>query len=508
MNRLKSLSPLVKTALITFIAFLFWLAYLIARYKGLYAFDEMYHISSSDAYFHSISEYARAPYLNGTVRFLTSVFGRHYYTYKLIPFILSLVSIGSLLYLASKLFQHTYNVVLFTLLCAGHCVLIFNHLYVRMYVWDEAVISLLAIIMYKLSHTTSLYKRMGLHILYFGISAILYVIQPSEQSSISVLFVGIAGWCLNYWGQRLISFIKSRKLLMPVLCLFILIMLGAECMLLLLRTENPPIPSFLSKLVDSFRQVTKFNTIGIGIPNFTLYFICQNLLLTIGLFGYGYSLLKDKFEKNNMIGIYSLALLPFLAYNMLYFDNGLFRSFASFMPILILIAILWLDHFTDTKFYKYISMIIVLITILFSNPGLKQNPIKNMMAFFQNPYIYNETYFNEYEALINHACEDIKNGRKCISIFSSVHQQAAFELNAEYSIALEDSINVPVGYTTEDLELLLSYLQETEEQYVLMVAFHAAWRLDGLIPGTMDSLRSLYPYIRYGHDEAYLFYIN
>ena len=508
MNRLKSLSPMVKTALIAFMAFFIWQAYLIVRYKGMYAFDEMYHISSSDAYFHSISEYDRAPYLNWIVRFLTSIFGRHYYTYKMIPFVLSLVSIGSLLYLASKLFQHTYNVILFTLLCAGHCVLIYNHLYVRMYVWDEAIIALLAIIIYKLSHVTSLYKRIGLHILYFGISAILYIIQPSEQSSISVLFVGIAAWCLNYLGQHLIPFLKSRRLLIPVLCLFILILLGAECILLLLRADNPPIPSFLSKVVDAFRRVTKFDTIGIGMPNFTLYFICQNLLLSIGLFGYGYSLLKDKFEKNNMIGIYSLALLPFLAYNMLYFDNGLFRSFVSFMPILILITILWLDHFTDTRLYRYVSLIAVLITIFFSNPGLKQNPIKNMITFFQNPYIYNETYFNEYEALINQACEDIKNGRKCIGIFSGMHQQAAFELNAEYSIALEDSVNVPVGYTAEDLELLLTYLSETNEQYVLLIGTHATWRVDGLIPGTMEYLRETYPYKRYGYQDAFLFYIN
>lgn len=508
MNKLKSMNSISKVSLAAFLFFLIWRFYLIVRYKGLYAFDEMYHISSSDAYFHSVSEYKRAPYLNWTVRFLSSIFGRHYYTYKLIPFVLSLISIGSLLYLASRLFQQAYNVILFTLLCAGHCVLIYNHLYIRMYVWDEAVISLLAVLMYKLSQTDSSYKKIVLHILYFGLSAILFMIQPKEQSSISVLLVGVAAWFLNYLGHRLIPFLKNKKFLILSLCLFLFLIFGAECILLLLRAENPPIPSFLVNLTNSFRRITNFKAVSIGTPAFTLYFVRQNLLLLIGLIGYGYLLLKDRFKNNNMIGIYALAFLPFLAYNMLYFDTGSFRSYVAFLPILFFIAVLWLDSFKNTKLYKCISMIAILVTILFSNPRVEENPFKSIAAFSKYPYIKHETYFNEYGAIFKQARQDIENGRKCISIFPSAHQQAAFELDTEYSIALEDSVNVAYEYTSEDLERLLSYLAETKDQYVLMIGTHACWRIDGLLPGTMESLRELYPYIRYGQDEAYLFYIN
>lgn len=515
MNKLKSLNPIAKTALETFIFFLIWQALLIVRYRGMYSFDELYHISSSDAYFHSISEYDRAPYLNWTVRFLASVLGRHFYTYKLIPFVLSLISIGSLLYLSSKLFQHTYNIILFTLLCAGHQVLIFNHLYVRMYIWDEAVISLLAVIMYRLSQVTPIYKKIGLHILYLALSAFLYMMQPREGTSASVFYVGIGALCLNYLGRYLIPWLKKKKLLIPVLCMSVPLMLGATYIFALLRKEEirPNAPYQYEKLTTLFQLFADHPAIpNVVSPIFTSYFICNNLLLLVGMIGYGYLLLKDKYKENNMTGIYSLALLPFIAYNMLYFDRYLFRTYAAFLPILIFIVLLWMDSFQDTKRYKYIALAAVLITILFSQPETNKNPfigpIRDWIFFVKYPNLTWETVFNEYGALITQAQQDIDEGRKCISIWRGTTQQYAFELDGDYPIPLENDVNVPYGYTAEDVDKLLSYLAETQEPYVLLISFHVNWSLDELVPGIMESLCETYPYKHYGSNDAYLFYIN
>ena len=210
-----------------------------------------------------------------------------------------------------------------------------------------------------------------------------------------------------------------------------------------------------------------------------------------------------------MIGIYSLALLPFLAYNMLYFDRAYFRSYVAYLPILIFIAVLWLDSFKDTARYRCISAIAVLITVLFSNTGLLQNPVRTMAVFYQHPYIYNETYFTDYEGLIIQARQDIADGRKCISIWPNMHQQAAFELDDEYSIALEDSRNVSLGYTEADIQSILTYLSETDDQYILLIGTHADGRLNAMNLEIMESLRETYPYTTYGDTrKGYLFYVN
>ncbi len=509
-KKLASMSPTAQAAVVAFILFFVWNVCLIVKYNGLYDFDEMYHISSSDAHFHSISEYARAPYLNWLIRILSAVFGRNYYVYKSVPLVLSLISIGSLLYLSARMFRHRYNILLLTLLCAGHCVLACNHLYIRMYVWDEAAISLLALIFYRLAHTDSRRRKICLHILYFAVAAGLYIMQPDESSSKAVMLVGIAAWCANYIGVKLVLFLDSKRLITPVICLLELLIFGIEYMLFPLRLKIVPNSPILAPLSTVIRNLGRLHSVvTVEAPVFTLYFATQSLLLSVGLLGCGYLLVKGKYKEDNRTGIYILALLPFIAYNMLYFDQSMFRVYAAYLPVLIFATVLWLDHFDDTRIYRCVSLAATALTVLMSAPGYMQNPFKNFISFYECPNIYHENVFNDYGGMIEQAKSDIAAGRKCISLWPNMHQQAAFELNDEYTLAFEGSINDWLGYTKEDIEPLLSYLARTEEPYVLLVSYHADSRLNRLDPNILDSLLESYPYKTYGIDRpAYLFYIN
>ena len=248
---------------------------------------------------------------------------------------------------------------------------------------------------------------------------------------------------------------------------------------------------------------------SIEAPVFTLYFATQNLLLSVGLLGCGYLLIKGKYKEDNRTGIYMLALLPFIAYNMLYFDQSIFRVYAAYLPVLIFTAVLWLDHFDDTRIYRCASLAATVLTVLMSAPGYMQNPFKNFVSFYECPNLYHENVFNDYGGMIEQARSDIAAGRKCISLWPNMHQQAAFELDDEYTLAFEGSYNDWLGYTKEDIEPLLSYLARTEEPYVLLVSYHTDSRLNRLDPDILDSLRESYPYKTYGIDRpAYLFYIN
>lgn len=485
-----------KISLVSFIIFLLWMAYLFIRFYGEYAYDEMYHISSSDQYFHTISEYHRAPYLNWAIYFLTILFGRNYYTYKLIPFILSLISIGILLYLLSKLARHSYSIILFLLLVSTHCLLVFNHLYIRMYICDEAVISILALLLYKLALADSVRKRILLNILYIMVASFLFLFHPSEQSSISVLAVGIAAWIASYIGPFLLSLLQKKGKLLFSFLLSSFLLIGLEIIIVLIRTGEVVIPGGL-------RRITLLPTSPPGTPVFTLYFLTQNILLTLGLIGLGYFIVKNiKINRETIIGIYALGFVPFLAYNMLFFDCGPFRSFNSYLPILIFISILWIDSLPQSILYRSFATVAVIATVIFSSPDRK------FISFYESPYIFQETYFNNYGGLIDQAKQEINNGRKCISIWANEHQQAAFELNCEYSIAIENSANCSNGYSADDLQNLLTYIAETDQQYALIIGIHTNWRLDTICPGFMEYLYQRYPYIKYGQEDAFIFYIN
>lgn len=291
-------------------------------------------------------------------------------------------------------------------------------------------------------------------------------------------------------------------------------------------------------------------------PRFSTYFIKQGVLFTIGAFGYGYFLFKKELKKETL-GIYTLAFLPFLAYNMMYFDVGPFRSYASFLPMLVLITVLWLDHFSSCRYYRMAAGIAVAATVLFSYryigtpedlieffitpqiyiyililvallwPGhisvrrlcylaagiaaaavICSNSV-DITGFYKVPYIYNETMLDNYGSMISQAQNAIAGGRKCIALWWFEHQMRTFELDieTEYAISTTDSINRLHGYTEEDLLELLEYLNTTREPYVLLLGNHSDWYLDPITPEFRATLLERYPYDEYT-DKGYLFYIN
>ena len=151
-----------------------------------------------------------------------------------------------------------------------------------------------------------------------------------------------------------------------------------------------------------------------------------------------------------------------------------------------------------TLFFTLLSSIIVI---------LKPQAETDLIEYIRAPYIWNETNFNDYGGLIMETRKAMDEGRKCICIWSNEHEKAAFAMDAEYTIALADSVNVLNGYTKEDFYALLNYLQNTEEPYVLMIGTHCDWKLDDISEDFLDILFSEYPYSEYER-RAYLFYIN
>lgn len=458
----------------------------------------MYHISAVDEQFFAASRYERAPYLNWLIRFSTSIFGRNYYIYKLIPCVFGFISVSIYLYLIYHLAEHVYSLICFTFLMCAHSLLIVNHMYIRMYVCDEVVIAVLALILYKLAHISSIVIRVFLHFIYFTIALMLYLFQPTEQSSLAVLGTGILAWMLNYLSIRLIPYLKKRKFLIPGLVLCSICLVSITICFILIRAGIAPCPHFLSKLI-----INKHGT-GLLQPVFIGYFLTKGIFLTIGMIGFGYLLLTREIS-DNLPGIYLLGFVPFLAYLMLYFDQRLFRSFTAFLPIMIFSMILWLDHFSVSGRSIGWMIMITVLTALFSYPRITMH----IKEFYTLPYVVGEVFFDDYGGLIAQASQEISNGRKCFCIWVNEHAKAAFgELNWDRAMCLEDDINNSYGYTEQEFFELLDYFETINDPYILVVGADCARKIDSWItPEFMDTLRNDYLYIEYQQD-AYLFYIN
>lgn len=487
-----------KTAFVLLAVYAIFSLFFLIRYGERFGHDEVYHISACDENFFAVSRYNRAPYLNVLIRFLTSVFGRNYYIYKLIPYVLGLISVAAFLYLIYHLTEHAYSMVCFIFLMCTHSLLIVNHMYIRMYVWDEAVIAVLALLLYKLANVSSVRVRLLLHFLYFMASFALWLFQPAEQSSLAVLGTGILAWALNYIGIRIIPWLKKKSYMIPCLIACGIAMLAVMACVVAIRSGRIPCPHFLSKIIINQHAE------GISQPVFIGYFLTKGIFLTIGMIGFGHMLITKEL-KNNLLGIWLLGLIPFLAYTIIYFDQRLFHSFTSFLPVIILMTLLWLDHFNVSKKSVGGMVAITVLTALFSYPRATMH----IKEFYTTPYVVGEVFFDDYGSLITQALQETRNGRKCFCIWVNEHAKAAFfEPEWEEVICLEDDMNNRYEYTEQEFLQLLEYFKGVDEPYILIIGADCARKIDYWITTEfMDTLRDEYPYTEYPQD-AYLFYIN
>lgn len=367
-----------------------------------------------------------------------------------------------------------------------------------MYIWDEAIIALLAVVLYHISHTKLFYKHLLLIVFYIFLCFFLYAFHPTEESSLAILATGLAALLLNYILKYFLPFLKENHLLFFSILLFLFILILIELLIIALRKELIPIPTFLSSfLKDNIIYVGNLDS-----PDFTLYYLKQGILFPIALIAYGYIILNSNYE-NNIIGIYLLGFIPFLFFNMLFFDEKFSRVFASYLPILVLIICLWFDHFPEKPLFQILMGFAVIITALAS--------YRNGIAEFYNvPYIQAETELNDYGSMVSLAKKEIKNGRKCICIWANTHNEASFNLATELSIPLQDSRNHPYNYSKEYFSDILDFLETTNEPYILITATHTDWKIDAINPDFLPTLFEKYPYICFEpiRANAFMFFIN
>lgn len=479
--------------ILCFIAFVVWQIALIVHYEGWYAFDELYHISSSNFAFDAVSQYQRAPQINGCVKVLTILLGKSYYTFKLIPLFLSSLTMIIVLYLTCKLTSRWYLPIVATAIMSFQRLLVCYHIMVRFYVWDEAMVAILALLLFWLSGKGKWWKKLFLHACYFFVMSFTYFIHPSEESYLAILLTGAAAWITNLAAPNILQWLRGRRWIKWMVVFLIIALFTIESIMVAMKMG----------MIETPRAFGRFTNLGVKAPSFFYipgYFATQGLLLTVALLCYGAIVLKEKLQ-NGIIGIYTLAILPFLAYNIFFSDMYLIRGIVPYIPMMILVVVLWLDRWKNTR---WINMLVPLITIIgiwlsYSDMGV--------LEFYQGPDIPGEYNLDNYEGLVSKACEEIKNGRKCIAVWENDHQEACFDIDTTYSFTINDSINSPHDITEEEILDLFVFLMNTDEQYLVLVGPHTGFRIDKFVPGFMYGLKAKYPYDEFTHYE-YLFYIN
>lgn len=485
--------PKGKTIILFFWSiFILWQILLDIKYEGWYSFDELYHISSSNLAFDAVSEYNRAPQINFAIKILTTLLGKSYYVFKLLPLFLSCIAVFIILYLTWKMTENKFLIVVAAALMGLNRLLVCYHMMIRFYVWNEVMVALLALLLYEVSVARKTWTKYLLHICYFFVMSITYFIHKNEESYLSILMVGAMAWGANCIVPYFLKYIRRKEAVGKFVILFLTTIGAMECCVLAMKVGILDIPSKLERFMLGVKAPDLFY-----IPH---YFTKQGLIFTIALLVYGKTVLKEEI-KREIIGIYILAFVPFLAYNIFFSDKYIIRGMGFYFPMMILVVVLWFNTWERTKgrFILMIGMVAIGIWLSYSDIGVQ--------AFYDCPDIPGEYNIDNYEGLISKAQKEIANGRKCIAVWENDHQQACFDLNTEYSFTINDSINNPHNISEDEVIDLYVFLMETDEPYMLLVGPHTDFRIDKIMPGFMHGMKAKYPYDEFTHYE-FLIYIN
>lgn len=477
-----------------FLFFVLLECFLIWHYEGWYAFDETYHISSSNPEFYQSSLYFRAPYINGSIRLLSAVLGQSYFVYKLIPLFFSMISAVCLLYVVYQMTEHRYSILCFTFVFCFQNVLMYNHLYIRQYVVYEAFLSSFAFVFCRLSRETVRSKRVLLYLLYVTAALGITVAESFYSLSRMLTFFALFALLANEILKRIVPRIKGKRYFIILLAGIGVLLLLAELVLVMCKKGAWDI-SFINAYLD------RENYPYLDHPYFTRHFYREGIGIVAGVALFSWQLLHRDTYEDNRIGIWCLGVVPFLVFNMTYYDCFPMRIYAAYYPVFILLGVLGFDGLNKRILSAAGAVCSAILIVAESQPDVKWS------EYIRVPYIINETNFNDYGSLVSAADDAIESGRKCICIWSNDHQKAAFVLDAEETIGIDDSINQLNGYTREYFMDMLERMQTTEEPYVLLVGTHCDITLDEIVPEFLETLRDTYPYEEYER-KAYLFYIN
>ncbi|MBP9997505.1 MAG: hypothetical protein KBT19_09620 [Lachnospiraceae bacterium] len=489
--------------IVCFFGYAIWQLFIIVRFQGMYSYDETYHVFAANDYYNSISSYDRAPYINKLISLFSNIFGRSYYVYKSIPYILSLISVGLLLYVLYQYVQRSFSIVLFTVLVALHSSILFINIYIRMYVFDEALMAVAAFILVRMSMTESRVRKCIAILLYIVASFVLMAFQPREQSSWLLAIICLTALIGNWLGGYAIEWAAQHKKQILLIVIMSVCVVGVAGLFVAVKNGIIELPFY----VVHIEQNNEY-------PWLLRHVLKGNLLICIGMLHMGIRLVYNKYErKSNLLGIYLLGLIPLLLFLIVYYDNFILRVLSVYLPCMVLITAIWIDSIKP----RIVSGVVIGALYIFNI--YKSQADLDIVSYMHSPYIQWEAAMNDYGGMVADTKAAIGDGRKCICFWKSRNDMSMFDdltTIADENLCLEDDNNKLLGNVdAEVLHDVLDRLEQTDDKYVVMIAPIVESRIantdfpEVYCPEFLETLKERYEYKQYtAQSFCGVFYVN
>lgn len=355
-------------------------------YTGSYI-DEYNHIISGIEFFktghfaevYKGEYYDRGAYVSFLVGLFFKLFGRTIFVAKMVPATIGVIDFFLLYFIAKKIIEKKRYILLLLIIYTFSPWIIFNHFYIRMYVFYELFILLISFLSIKIIETIKQKKTKEIRI---------YLIIMIIINLINLLLT-------NDTGSNLILIFSSITLLIIFLIKFkfkkwdyiIKIILITILTIISLLYLDP-----LNKLKILFSQTLTFTT-PLNLK-YLFYFFQLNLLFTIFFF---ISLVNLKNLKKRYGLIIISSVILFGIHLISSPDLQILRGIMYLLPMYFLGATLSISNYKLKIGYK-ILVIFILVLIIFNNYP---------KDFLRQPNIPGEIFYGDYQKISIEVLKDL-----------------------------------------------------------------------------------------------------
>jgi len=374
-------------------------------YTGSYV-DEYNHIMSGMEFFdkghfaevYHGSYYMRGAYVSFLVGLFMYLFGQTIFVAKMLPATIGIINFFLLYAISRKLIKRKPYILLLMLIYTISPWIIFNHFYIRMFVFYELFLLSITLVSLKLIEVIRKRDKNKIWI-YSGIFIIInfinYFFSYDSGKYLIFLFSGLFALYLYLFE---IKFSKRKK--------FILLVLGVIILFFLFDVSSK-----VGFLIDADLQFTSPDNL-----KYDYYFFNLNLIFSI-LFISSIALIRKM--KSKEFFIISSFLLLFLVHMVSSKDLQLLRGIMYLFPAYYMLSVFSISRIGMKKLSILLVTLMLLVVLINNYPD----------DYWDGPYIEEEAFYIDYEKAYKYISE--KNNGDMIIVSDSAGYSGLFHTSNE-----------------------------------------------------------------------------
>lgn len=461
-------------------------SFMLCKYYMAYSIDEFYALASLNPNAENI--YRRHPYINKMVAWSGQHIDDNYYAGKLIPYVVGIICFAFIMLMLVAVCKTNLAVALGGFAYSLNSLIIFNHVYIRHYVFAELAFIMFAVGLYIF------YSKRGnicfrIAMLFLGCLAdYLYITQTNDDSiwGFEMFTVAVLVLLVLHKG---IYYLFNNKIIRITVVSLVLVVLGG-CVVFFGNSQ-------MMQIIPPVFRV-KFEHFKGDIPVFWLFAVCVFSYVIAALISFMFA---DNY--NRMRDLYPVWILVFLAsaaYIVAFPYNYLVRSFTPYVGVGIVFAIGFWDNIVEKKYIRVILAIVIVASTFLSYPNFEFR-----WFYTGGAGVYDETNLESYESIVNDVKTAQAEGYEVATMMSFTAQDYVLGINSDYAFS-ELGDNNEELMPPDEAAIEIKGLIAEGKKFVLMTSNFGGQLLDQT--GLLEELKAQYDYKNYNSSSQYLIYIN